>query len=64
MIGAGDPERSLAVHAGIADHDVLQRASGVADVQRPVTFGGGSTIENGSASGAVTPFLIQMSGFE
>ena len=46
MVGAGHPERLVALHPFLADEDVLQRVvQGVAQVQAPVTFGGGMTMQ-------------------
>ena len=52
VIGAGHPEGLEPLHPLLADEDVLQRVvQGVAQVQAPVTFGGGMTIVYGFRAG-------------
>ena len=46
VVGAGQPEDFLAVHARLAGEDVLDGVvEDVAHVSMPVTFGGGMTME-------------------
>ena len=46
VVGAGQPENFLAVHARLAGEDVLDGVvEDVAHVSTPVTFGGGMTME-------------------
>ena len=54
VIGADLPQRVVAAHAVIADHEIHQRLlERMAHVKRPVTFGGGSWMQNGGASGVI-----------
>ena len=56
MVHADHPQGVLALHPRVAGEDVLQRVvERVADVQAPVTLGGGMTMVHGVGVAALGP---------